>query len=163
VKGGVVYQNIQLEIGCGRHKAEGWIGIDKQALPGVDIVHDLEDLPWPLPNECCYYVRGIHVMEHICPRKQIAVMNELWRVMRFGGTLELNVPLAGSEPDFWNPEHCAHFTARSWELFDPRFTWYASYEPYPWHIIKGWPKVSAEGTISVMLKKMVFGGNNDEA
>lgn len=146
--------NIKLEIGCGAHKAEGWIGIDKQPFPGVDLPWDLENIPWPLPDECAYYIRGIHVMEHICPKKQIAVMNELWRVCQVGRVLELNVPLAGSQADFWNPEHCAHFTMRSWELFDPRFPWYAFYTPRPWRIEDGYPRVSSEGTIGVMLTKV---------
>jgi len=145
---------INLELGCGNHVASGWVGMDKQSIPTVDIVHNLEDIPWPLPDSCVMHCRAVHVLEHVCPRSQIAVMNEIWRVMVPDGLFELNVPLAGSGPDYWNPEHCAHFTARSWELFDPRFEWYLSYKPKPWQIVDGYPIVSAEGAISVMLKAM---------
>jgi hypothetical protein len=39
---------MKLDIACGRHKDLGWVGIDIQALPGVDLVHDLNVHPWPI-------------------------------------------------------------------------------------------------------------------
>ena len=41
---------IRLDIGCGANKAPGFVGMDMRALPGVDIVHDVEQYPWPLPD-----------------------------------------------------------------------------------------------------------------
>jgi len=33
---------ILLDIGCGRDKKSGYIGVDKAKLPGVDIICDIE-------------------------------------------------------------------------------------------------------------------------
>ncbi|UCH07499.1 MAG: hypothetical protein JSV55_00415, partial [Deltaproteobacteria bacterium] len=37
-----------LDIGCGPAKADGFIGLDIRDLPGVDLVHDLNEIPWPI-------------------------------------------------------------------------------------------------------------------
>ena len=37
-----------LDIGCGQSKTAGAVGIDILPGAGVDIVHDLNKLPWPL-------------------------------------------------------------------------------------------------------------------
>ena len=56
---------IRLDIGCGENKQEGFVGMDARALPGVDIIHDLEVFPWPLPDDCCLTIVGSHIIEHI--------------------------------------------------------------------------------------------------
>lgn len=44
-------KNVKLDIGCGGNKQEGFIGMDKRELPGVDIIHDLEVFPWCIPTD----------------------------------------------------------------------------------------------------------------
>src|SRR2546427_12270220 len=39
-----------LDLGCGARKVDGAFGIDIAALPGVDVVHDLERRPYRLPE-----------------------------------------------------------------------------------------------------------------
>ncbi len=60
-------QAISLDIGCGPNKQAGFIGMDIRPLDGVDIVHDIEKFPYPLPDECCTLVMASHLMEHINP------------------------------------------------------------------------------------------------
>ena len=36
-----------LDIGCGLRKVEGSVGMDKFKLKGVDVVHDMEKIPYP--------------------------------------------------------------------------------------------------------------------
>ena len=58
----------QLDVGCGGNKhGPDWLGIDKRALEGVDIVHDLEVFPWPLEDETVIRAIASHVVEHINP------------------------------------------------------------------------------------------------
>jgi len=40
---------MKLDIGCGWSKRAGFVGMDKRNLPGVDIIHDLEIFPYPIP------------------------------------------------------------------------------------------------------------------
>ena len=60
-------KGIHLDIGCGANKNEGFVGMDVRELPGVDIVHNIEQFPYPLPDECCSMVVASHVLEHINP------------------------------------------------------------------------------------------------
>ena len=39
-----------LDLGCGRNKVPGAIGLDLFPVPGVDVVHDLEAFPYPFEN-----------------------------------------------------------------------------------------------------------------
>lgn len=60
-------QGIKLDIGCGASKQPGFIGLDLLDLPGVDIVHNIEKFPWPLPDESCCFAMASHLVEHISP------------------------------------------------------------------------------------------------
>lgn len=58
---------IKLDIGCGENKQDGFIGMDVRPLKGVDIVHNLEKFPYPLPDESVSLVTASHLLEHINP------------------------------------------------------------------------------------------------
>lgn len=58
-------QGVKIDLGCGANKIPDFIGVDNRALPGVDIVCDLEKFPWPIPDECASTVTCSHVLEHI--------------------------------------------------------------------------------------------------
>lgn len=58
---------IRLDIGCGQNKNPGFIGMDYEAYPGVDIVHNVEVFPWPLPDACAEIAVTSHLLEHLNP------------------------------------------------------------------------------------------------
>lgn len=58
---------IRLDIGCGGNKQEGFVGMDVREMPNVDIVHNIEQFPWPLPDESVSLAVASHVLEHISP------------------------------------------------------------------------------------------------
>ncbi len=60
-------QGIRLDIGGGANPNPGFVNIDILPLPGVDIVHNIELTPWPLPDECVLTAVASHVLEHISP------------------------------------------------------------------------------------------------
>ena len=53
-----------LDIGCGRKKLSGAIGLDYVARPGVDVVSDLNKR-LPFPDEEFEIVHSNQVLEHI--------------------------------------------------------------------------------------------------
>ncbi len=101
-------QGIRLDVGCGANKQLGFVGMDYRKEPGVDIVHDLEKFPWPLPNECASLVMASHVVEHINPHGGvfIAFMNEVWRILKPDGEFLIAAPYATSQGMFRDPTHC---------------------------------------------------------
>jgi len=145
-----------LEFGCGNHTAQGWIGMDKQDLPSVHIVWDIEHPPYPIPSECVEYIRATHILEHICPRNIWNVMNELHRIMLVGCVLEIAVPYAGGHADWWSPDHCGHFLPESFECFDPRYEVYKCYRPKPWWYMRDKTLADPNSSIKVYLKKEVL-------
>lgn len=59
---------IKLDVGCGSNKQPGgFVGMDARPLDGVDIVHNLEKFPWPLPDESVSFATAAHILEHINP------------------------------------------------------------------------------------------------
>ncbi len=133
----VKYENIRLNIGCGGENPPEWVGMDRRAIPGVDIVHDIEDLPWPLPDSCAVMALMNHVMEHLDPRKMIDIFDEIWRVLGPGGQLLIAVPYAGSTGAYQDPTHVRPgFNEATFDYFDPSKHLYTIYKPKPYKIIK---------------------------
>lgn len=151
---------IRLDIGCGANKQPGFVGIDMLPLKGVDIVHDLEETPWPLPDECVMTAVASHVLEHINPHKGvfIAVMDEIWRVLKPRGQFAFVVPHASSHGYQQDPTHCNMINETTCHYFDPDpegnnigQQLYGFYRPKPWKIERQY--FNPEGNLEVLLTK----------
>lgn len=86
-----------LDIGCGTNKVPGAIGMDINTRTAADVIHDLDDLPYPFADDEFDEVIGRHVIEHV--RDPMAVMSELHRITRAGGLVKLVAP-HWTNPDF---------------------------------------------------------------
>ncbi|MCK5015646.1 MAG: hypothetical protein KAS32_01125 [Candidatus Peribacteraceae bacterium] len=147
-------KNVRLDIGCGGNKQEGFIGMDKKELDGVDIVHNIEHFPWPLLNESCITCVASHFVEHLKPWLMLDFMNEVWRVMNPGGDFAIAVPYAGSRGYWQDPTHINGCNEVTWQYFDPDFLLYNIYKPKPWKIHKGFPVYQNQGNLEVILRKV---------
>jgi len=134
----IASKGIQLDIGCGRAKQPGWLGMDKRPIPEADVMHDMEDVPWPLPTSCAHTILCSHVLEHIDPRNFLAVMAEMHRVAADGCQILISTPYAGSFGGYQDPTHTRPgFNEATWTYFDPRPIrgnpnhLYSIYEPPP--------------------------------
>lgn len=52
----------RLHVGCGNEVLPGWVNHDLVALPGVDVVQDLDSYPWPFDDDRFAVVRLHHVL-----------------------------------------------------------------------------------------------------
>jgi len=86
-----------LDIGCGANKVAGAIGMDVNPRTAADVIHDLDELPYPFADDSFDEVIGRHVIEHV--QNPMAVMSELHRITRAGGTVKLLAP-HWTNPDF---------------------------------------------------------------
>lgn len=132
-------KSIRVDLGAGGNKiSPDWVGIDRQKLPGVDIVHDLEKYPWPLPDECASVVVASHLIEHINPANNgiINFFNEAWRILKFDGEFGMITPYAGSYGFWQDPTHLKGYNEASFYYFDPLHPsgYYRFYRPKPWKI-----------------------------
>jgi SAM-dependent methyltransferase len=109
-----VDMSTKLNLGCGLDIYPGWINLDRAALPGVDVVHDLEKLPLPFADDSLDYVLAKDVLEHV---DYILLLRDLHRVLRHGGTLEIRVPHFTSADNFIDPTHKSRFSIRTFDFF----------------------------------------------
>lgn len=72
-------------------------------------MHDLEETPWPLPDNQFEEVYLRHVLEHISDWQ--AVMKELHRVYKPGATVHIWAP--HPSVSIFSPDHRTHFTPGS--------------------------------------------------
>lgn len=130
------HSGIRLDIGCGANKQKGFVGMDRRPLKGVDIVHDWNDYPWPLPDESCQMVMASHVVEHVNPADGgfLRWMDELWRITAVGGQVAISLPHGYSPGYLQDPTHCNPCNEATWLYFDPDHGLYGIYEPKPWRI-----------------------------
>jgi len=149
-------KGILLDIGCGENKQPGFVGLDKKELPGVDIVWNLEEFPYPLENESCLTIVGSHIAEHIKPWLTIHFFDELWRIMKIDGQLALSMPYGVSSGFLQDPTHCNMFNEVTFQYFDPHFPLYTIYKPKPWKIEEGFPCWQVSGNMEVMMRKMTI-------
>lgn len=150
---------IRLDVGCGGNKQTGFVGLDVRPLPGVDIVHDVEQVPYPIPSEVCTHILLSHLIEHMCPKRVFGIMNELWRIMKPEGQLMISSPYGGSKGFWQDPTHTHGWNENTALYFDPypavmggqRSILYDIYKPSPWKIIKNswWEN----GNMEIIMEK----------
>ena len=141
---------IRLDVGCGENKQRGWVGMDCRPLPGIDIVHDVQVFPWPIPDESCFQVLLSHLWEHVEPKYRICLMDELWRIMKKEGQLLISSPYATSIGAFQDPTHYGCPNEATFTYFDPDFPLYNVYKPKPWKLVRN--SYVLAGNIEIILE-----------
>jgi predicted SAM-dependent methyltransferase len=79
----------RLHIGSGRARLEGWLNVDIQALPGVDVVADVTR---GLQFTGVEAIFAEHFLEHLALEDAMAFLLESHRVLKEGGWLRLSTP-----------------------------------------------------------------------
>jgi len=74
----------RLDLACGSNKADGFIGVDICKTDAVDVVHDLNQTPWPFEDDSIDEARCSHFFEHLEPKERVSFMNELHRILKKG-------------------------------------------------------------------------------
>lgn len=83
---------MKLDLGCGRRCKEGFTGVDISPECGAEIVHDLSEMPWPFEDDSVEEVNCSHFLEHLDGDERMAFMDELYRVLKPGGTATITTP-----------------------------------------------------------------------
>lgn len=104
----------KLNIGCGTHLKTGWVNLDISHLPGVDVVHDIEELPLPFTDGQFDEILCQDVLEHV---EYIAVLRDLHRILAPGGTVTIRVPHFTSKHNFIDPTHKKMFSIDTFDFF----------------------------------------------
>jgi SAM-dependent methyltransferase len=109
---------LKLDIGCGKNKQEGFTGVDSIKFPGVDVVMDIRKR-WPWKDDSVDEVYCSHVLEHLTNLdekwERVHFFNELYRVLKPGGTCKLILPHWCSNRYYGDPTHKEPFSEMGFE------------------------------------------------
>ena len=104
-----------LELGCGRTKAPGAIGVDFNFdATAADVIADL-NAPLPFASDAFDEVRAIHVIEHL--NDVMKAIAEIHRVTRAGGIVYLVTPHYTDFISWCDPTHRWHLNTFSFRYF----------------------------------------------
>lgn len=125
----------ELLIGCGNNRAKilgfdgrrGWSSLttmDHDPNCGADILHDLEQTPWPVDDDSFDECHAYEVLEHLGRqgdyRAFFTHFGEIYRLLKPGGILFATVP-AWNDPWVWaDPSHTRLIDWRTLLFLDQR-------------------------------------------
>lgn len=104
---------LRLDIGCGKNKKEGFIGLDQYAIDGVDVVCDLRK-KLPYKDGSVDEIHCSHFLEHLEAKERVAFMNELYRIMRPGAKATIITPHWCSNRAYGDMTHCWPPVSEMW-------------------------------------------------
>ncbi len=146
-----------LDVGCGRDKLPGAIGMDVNPRSGADVIHDIDTFPWPFEDASFDHVRAIDVLEHI--DNFLKAMEEIHRVAKPDATVEIRMPFMSSCNMATDPTHKRAATHRTFDYFDPQkeLAKYAyskaRFELIEFHYVRGYHQ--ALGTVLSLVDRLV--------
>jgi ubiquinone/menaquinone biosynthesis C-methylase UbiE len=128
-----------LNLGAGNRLIEGAVQHDRvKHRPEIEVVHDLNVLPWPFEDKSFDKIVALAVLEHL-DIDLVASLNECHRILEPGGQLVIKLPLHRAYNAYDDPTHRWLFSLRSLDQFCPeteRGKAYAFYTPHKWRFVK---------------------------
>lgn len=112
--------SLKLNIGSGKEPKTGYINVDLRKMPGlVDVAADICRLPFP--DSVFDAILADSVLEHL-PNPRVAI-EELHRVVKEDGVIEVRVPALGTNAAHLDPTHKYLADMKHWkELLNEAFT-----------------------------------------
>ncbi len=102
-----------LDVGCGRRKRNGAIGIDVNPRSDADVIHDLNLCPYPFPENHFDEIIADNVLEHL--DEVLKVMEELHRIAKPSAHITIIVPFYPHRQANTDPTHKHFFGVRSFD------------------------------------------------
>lgn len=106
---------LKIDVGAGAKREAGYLTVDVTPYFKPDFLASVTDLPFD--DESVGEVRCWHVLEHL-PREQlITAMNEMWRVLKVDGVLDIEVPVFPHWPAMADPTHISFYVPQTFDYF----------------------------------------------
>lgn len=110
----VIEAPLRLDLGAGKNKKPGFLGVDAIKFDGVDVVHDLRQTPWPWADNSVDEAHCSHFLEHLTnldgKYERVKFFNELFRVLKPGAKCTLILPHWSSNRYYGDPTHKEPFS-----------------------------------------------------
>jgi len=109
-------KKVKGNFGCGLKLKDGYINLDFTKREGVDVVHNLEEFPYPFKNNTFDEIFMDNVLEHL--EDTIKVMEELYRICKPNAIIEIIVPHYSSCMAFSHITHKRFFGSGTFNNFE---------------------------------------------
>ena len=119
-------KELKINLGCGTDIKKGWVNVDIAKLEGVDIVHNLNDLPLPFVDLSVAEIRCMDVLEHI---QYIPFLKDCLRILVPAGRMYISVPHFTACNNYDDPTHINRFSIKTLNYFC-RNTYEGSFRGY---------------------------------
>ena len=106
-----------LDLGCGKNKRFGSVGVDFSTRHNPDMVHNLNNYPYPFESNFADEVYLDNILEHL--NEPMLVMQEVHRITKMEGLVKVIVPYFRSKWAFTDPTHKTFYTVDSFAYYDP--------------------------------------------
>lgn len=106
----------------GRRGWTGLVTLDMVADHNPDVIHDLEQVPWPFADDTFEEVHAYELLEHLGRQGHFSSFflhfSEIWRILRSGGILAATCPSYRSMWAWGDPGHTRVLTSGSLVFLD---------------------------------------------
>lgn len=102
----------KLDLGSGGRHFPGYVSLDRDPATKPDVCHDIETR-FPFEDNAFDEVRAFHILEHVHTEKKTFVMYEIWRVLKPGGVVEIEMPAFPFPESVQDPGHLSFWHANS--------------------------------------------------
>ena len=145
---------MKLNLGCGSIKHNGFTNVDILDNDNVDIVHNLNELPWPFDDNSISEIIAEDVIEHL--HDTPAIVNEIWRILKVDCNVTIQVPDVMRNPmnAFTDPTHVKYFTEKSFDYWDPNTEFGMKYGYYYNNKFSIIARILNYGNIKLIMKKV---------
>jgi len=99
---------MKLNLGCSDEHLDGFVNVD--VCEPADVIADLT-VTWPWDDGTVSHIRAWDIIEHL--PEPIFTMNEMWRVLEPGGTVEIVVPTTDGRGAWQDPQHVSFWNRNS--------------------------------------------------
>jgi len=108
-----------LNLGAGNHPAKDAVNHDLHKYRSeIDVVHDLNRLPWPWEDNSFDLILASSVFEHL-EITLVQALDECWRILRPEGCVRVKVPHWKHDNAYADPTHRWVFSPRVFDVFVP--------------------------------------------
>ena len=104
----------KLNLGCGSDIIKDWINLDIADIDGVDIIHDIEQLPLPFDDNYFDFILCKDVLEHT---EYIPILKDIHRILKPNGIVKIQIPHFTAANNFIDPTHKKMFSYQTFDYF----------------------------------------------
>lgn len=123
---------IRIDLGAGKNKKEGFLGVDAIPFEGVDVVCHIGQDIWPWADGSVEEAHCSHTLEHLTNLngawERTHFFNELYRVLKPGAKCTLIIPHWASNRYYGDPTHKEPFSEMGFYYLDK--TWRMANAPH---------------------------------